>query len=309
MTRGERSLGQPLHIKVQVPFGRDDRPLRRVDQAPRVHPQLLTREGPNRVTSENHKAIDISNWQGDLPQEVFHQWKAEGYHTVVLGTAGNPAAGAPFVADRQAAKAAIAGLEVELYIWLTHPASNDEFAQRVSRYLDVCDTIQVPRPRMVWLDCEDVENLDPAADVVGQIALARDMVRARGYEVGIYTGAWWWPQHIPNDTFLGIPKLWLAHYDRQPTLESSLLPLGEWTQLWRKQYTDQGTAGGVYPLDLNAQRAPAPEPAPEPAPVAETPAVKPMPHEVQQLHELAAVLHESSQRLKAAAGEIERAWR
>lgn len=253
------------------------------------------------------KAIDISNWQGDLEQEVYHRWRAEGVETVIVGTSGNPSA--PLVADRQAAKATVAGLRVEAYIWLTHPLSNDQFAARINQKLDLVDSIQLPRIRTIWLDCEDEQNLEDGADIPGQIALARDLVRARGYDVGIYTGRWWWVKHLPPSVAFGIPKLWLAHYDGLPELTSTLMPIGEWVDLYRKQYTDKGSAGGVFPLDLNVEVAPPPPVAADP-PVQETTApVLPMPPEVAQLHQLADDLKAMSQSLHAAAGEIERSWR
>ena len=56
-------------------------------------------------------------------------------------------------------------------------------------------------------------------------------------------------------------------YDGVAELQSSLLPFGSWTQntLYRKQYTDKGTAGGVFPLDLNVERSAEPVPVPDPA--------------------------------------------
>lgn len=202
--------------------------------------------------------IDASNWQGDLGPGVYAFWKGEGYSAVILGTSGNPSA--PLVYEAQARKALAAGLDVEAYIWLTWGTDVDAFAERVRRKLDLVAT--VPDVRRVWLDCEDT-NIEAGSDVVGLIALARDIVRERGFEVGIYTSAWWWGPNTGNEAGFGDLPLWLAHYDGVAELTSSLLPIGGWSELYRKQYSETGSAGGVYPLDLNVERdaAIAPPPA------------------------------------------------
>lgn len=204
------------------------------------------------------EAIDISNWQGDPSSDVFVRWAAEGVRTVICGTMGNP--DYPLVYEQQATKAMNAGLEVEAYVWLVW--DNADPGARLSWYLDLVQ--QCPWVRRVWLDCEQTDGWQDAASTVSLIAQAREQVKARGLEVGIYTGAWWWQPYTDNEGGFWDLPLWLADYDYRPTLESAHLPLGGWTSLHRKQYTDKGTKGGIYPLDLNVELdtplAPAPPP-------------------------------------------------
>lgn len=198
------------------------------------------------------KAIDISNWQSDLPPEVYRRWYAEGVRTVICGTSGNPTA--PLVYAQQAAKAAAAGMNVEAYIWI-YWEDAQAFETRVNAKLDLVRT--VPGVNRVWLDCEDTHNAPSPEEIVRLIGLAASIAQARGFEVGIYTGAWWWKPFTRNATDFGdLLPLWLADYDGRESLESNLLPLGGWTSLYRKQFTEKGSVGGVYPLDVNVELAP-----------------------------------------------------
>jgi len=199
------------------------------------------------------RAVDISNWQGDLPEQVYADWSAAGIRTVICGTSGNPAA--PLVYEAQARKVVLAGLRPEAYTWLTWPVDVDAFAARIRGKLDLIERISTVED--VWLDCED-EVVEPGADVVGLIALARELVRERGLVPGIYTGAWWWPKYTGNSGGFFDLRLWLAHYDGIAELISALLPFGGWVPetLYRKQHTDKGEVGGVFPLDLNVERDP-----------------------------------------------------
>lgn len=195
-------------------------------------------------------AVDISNYQGNLSQQTFERWRAEGVRTVVCGTDGSQQF--PVVFPAQVERARAAGLAVEAYVYLYFSQGADGVVRRTNLKLDM--VAQVGGIRRIWLDCEDTTSgLAPAA-LVGIIAAARDAVLARGYECGIYTGRWWWEPYTANDRGFWDRPLWLAQYNGVQTLDME--PLGGWTELHRKQYTDKGSLGGVSPLDLNIERVP-----------------------------------------------------
>lgn len=247
------------------------------------------------------KAIDISNWQGDLPSSVYRAWVEAGVKTVILGTSGggggvNP----PNVYRQQHARASGAGLNVEAYLWLWWGTA-DEVAVHVNAKLDLIESVgTVPR---VWIDCEDTNNIPGPEDVVGLIALARDIIRGRGHEPGIYTGSWWWVPHTANAVGFGNLPLWLADYDGQENLESRLLPMGDWVQLYRKQYSETGELGGVYPLDLNCERTDEPVQLQVAAPPE---VVQTAPEE---LRATADAMRQMGQNMLELAGAIERSRR
>jgi hypothetical protein len=212
------------------------------------------------------RAVDISNWQGDMPEQVYVDWAAAGVRTVSCGTSGNPQW--PIVYAPQVEKIARVGMTPEAYIWLLWQTP-DEFAERMRRKLDMIAAAPAPVTD-VYMDCEDVANIPAPAVVEGLIALGRDIIRERGYETGVYTRANWWRQYVANSAGFGDLRLWLAHYDFNESLDSTTLPFGGWTECFRKQYTESGNVGGIFPLDLNVQRDPA-DPIPVPIPPAPGP--------------------------------------
>ncbi|MFN8639004.1 MAG: glycoside hydrolase family 25 protein [Dehalococcoidia bacterium] len=200
-------------------------------------------------------AVDISNYQGNLSQQTFERWRAEGVRTVICGTDGSQQF--PVAFPGQVERARTAGLAVEAYVYLYFSQGTDGVVRRTNLKLDMVD--QAGGIRRVWLDCEDTTSGLPPATLVGIIAAARDAVLARGYECGIYTGRWWWEPYTANDRGFWDRPLWLAQYNGVQTLDME--PLGGWTELHRKQYTDKGALGGVSPLDLNIERVPEVVPA------------------------------------------------
>ncbi len=205
-------------------------------------------------------AVDISNYQGNVSQQTFERWRDEGVRTVICGTDGSQQFPVAFPAQVERARAA--GLTTEAYVYLYFSQGADGVVRRTSLKLDM--VAHVGGIHCIWLDCEDTTSGLPPATLVGIIAAARDAVLARGFECGIYTGRWWWEPYTANDRGFWDRPLWLAQYNGVQTLDME--PLGGWTELHRKQYTDKGSLGGVSPLDLNIERVPAAVPAAMTAP-------------------------------------------
>lgn len=199
-------------------------------------------------------AVDCSNFQGDLGQDVFERWHAEGCRTVICGTDGSQSS--PNVFLQQSAKARAAGLNVEAYMYLWYDL---DVAARARIKLDLIQ--QAGGIERVWLDVEDTFTSKGPGEIVGLTALARDLVLERGFQTGIYTGRWYWvPRTNDSAGFSNLP-LWLASYDGQQNLD--MPPMGGWTAMYRKQFTDKGSLGGVSPLDLNIEAAPIAPPPPQ----------------------------------------------
>lgn len=205
------------------------------------------------------RGVDVSNHQNGIFQATFEAMKAEGVEVVICGTDGTPAA--PLTYPAQVRNARAAGLEVEAYVYLYFGEGSAVFdvAGRTNEKLDLIDS--VGGVRRVWLDCEDTKNALGPAMILGLIDAARLAVEARGYEVGIYTGGWWWVPRTGNSVRFAHLPLWVAQYDRIADVDQVAL-FGGWPRAFRKQYADDGTAGGLSPIDLNVERDPDAVPAP-----------------------------------------------
>jgi GH25 family lysozyme M1 (1,4-beta-N-acetylmuramidase) len=205
-------------------------------------------------------SVDCSNYQGDLPQAVFDSWRDAGCKTVICGTDGSGTN--PIVFPQQAFKAATAGMNVEAYIYLYFGANGvpSDVLGRTRQKLNMIRS--VGGIKRVWIDCEDTTSGLAPSDLLHLIGQACDAVRAEGYEVGIYTGGWWWRPYTADSTQFSHLPLWTADYDGNADLEFSS-PFGGWSSLYRKQYTDKGRLG-IYgaDLDLNAEVESAAAPPP-----------------------------------------------
>jgi len=96
--------------------------------------------------------------------------------------------------------------------------------------------------KMIWIDCEDDAGAAPGT-VGPWLVTAREIIEARGYRMGIYTGRYWWQDKTGNSEVFADLPLWLADYDNVDTLEMRY-PFGGWTTLAGKQYTSD-------PIDLD----------------------------------------------------------
>lgn len=209
------------------------------------------------TTLQLQRAIDISNYQGDLPGDVYRGWVGEGVRTVICGTDGSTKN--PYVFPQQAAKVREVGLWLEAYTYLFFGEAGQVYdvAARTNRKLDEID--KVGGIKTVWLDAEqDGHGLEPW-QVVNGLVYARDAVQARGYECGIYTRAEWWQRNTLDHTGFADLRWWLAHYSPIPgfqldSLDTYLCGGIAADRLHRRQTTDQGVAGGYGPLDLNVER-------------------------------------------------------
>lgn len=117
--------------------------------------------------------------------------------------------------------------------------------------------------RRYWLTAEDL-SVGQRPDLLVP-ALHAAVAAAQGYDVGIYSGLWYWPLWMGNSTDFAKLPLWHAGYDHHADIEA--VTYGGWTQMNAHQYDSPITVAGV-PLDLDAwwiDDAP-PGPTPQPGP-------------------------------------------
>lgn len=201
--------------------------------------------------------MDISNHQAGLDQGNFQAWALQGCKAIITGTDGGGQY-PPIDFPRQIGLARNAGITAEeCYIYLYFGENGEQWdsAKRTNLKLDLID--QVGGIKRVWLDCEQEKHGLDDVTLFNHIVAARDIVQRRGYECGIYTGAWWWKPYMKDTNEFSYLPLWAAQYDGGvQSLDLVGGGFGGWTTCVRKQYTDRGVLGGYSPLDLNLEYAP-----------------------------------------------------
>lgn len=154
-------------------------------------------------------ARDCSNYTVDtLPLD---QWKAEGVGLVIIQAF--PLSYHQYAEQRaQMAACAAAGLPFDCYVY-------DYLGDPTWLWgaLDGLDQIFLPshKPRMVWLDEEDVETEAgwlPSQRVTAMSGSIASVIQ-RGYRCGIYSSPWWWTPRTANSWAFDDLPLWAAEYD------------------------------------------------------------------------------------------------
>lgn len=191
------------------------------------------------------KALDLSNYSGEINKDHTDCWKATGISKVIVGTQS------PKIAQQQLYTLTDAGIAVETYVYLRFDRDTKKQAQ------DAVNIGAPFRPGRLWLDCEDEHGaLDPQA-LEGRIWDA--IHGAAGTPCGIYTGRWWWEKYKLSNTFAGMP-LWHAEYALISGVKPAEVylpnfdefqPYGGWTRPAMWQYAGSVLECGVN-VDLNA---------------------------------------------------------
>ena len=193
--------------------------------------------------------LDISNYSRALDPWQVAAIRDMGVSKVIVQAVDPPAAYPPGVTAQQLAELAAGGIGTEAYVYLW-------FEEDVSTIHSRLDLLAGSSVRRVWLDVEDGEGSTQftADDCLNKIGDAVSAIAARGFEVGIYTAAWFWGDWLGTE-FSYLP-LWAAQYDGIP-YPGVFNPFGGWSQCEIKQY--RGTTQLVIPnVDLNQSRG-APE--------------------------------------------------
>lgn len=184
------------------------------------------------------RALDVSNWQGDLTDEL-ELARREGVERIVVRLSLESDWHRQ-VATQQLRQVAAAGLELDGYVWVYwdwSPEATVDGALALAREAGV-------RLGCLWFDCEDGR---PGRGVV-EDWLARAVARAEaaGQACGIYTAAWWWTAEWgagDSDGFRRLP-LWRADYDGRAELETP--GFGGWERDEGHQYAGGAVDRSVF---------------------------------------------------------------
>lgn len=175
------------------------------------------------------KARDVSNFTIELTADIATQWRADDVGLVLIQAF--PESYQQYAEQQRQVEWAVQnGFPFDHYIYdyLGDPTW-------LSAALDGIDA-QGNRPRMVWLDEEDVETEEGWTPAQRDAAIDESVntVIYRDLEVGIYTGAWWWNPRVGSNSCSEL-KLWTAQYDgiADATVFTSF---GGWTSCAIKQY-------------------------------------------------------------------------
>ena len=192
-------------------------------------------------------AFDCSNWTGEISFGQVLGARAAGFTRAIVNIIDPPRAYPASTWRSQVTSLLALGVEVEAYVYLY--LRGDAPGQ----VKWVCDNLRPleGKVRRLWLDIEDVEDSSLTTEQrVAAVRLSVEAAQREGYEVGIYTGAWWWNAYMPGVTEFSVLPLWPAYWDAQQTLD--FVPFGGWNQAVMKQYagtstipTDQGTIKNV----------------------------------------------------------------
>lgn len=184
-------------------------------------------------------AVDVSNWQGADLQPIIAAHQPE--HIVVrLSTEIDR--NQRGIAIYQVQQALALGLSVSAYIWCYWRL--DPHAHMLDA-LKVADAAGLSPDVMLWLDVEDddgarLETCQPwLVDAVAEL-------ERNGRRAGIYTSADFWQRRVGNSPDFARLPLWLAHWDGIPKLTSSAMPLGGWSTLAGKQWSESPIDRDVF---------------------------------------------------------------
>ncbi|HEX5480875.1 MAG TPA: GH25 family lysozyme, partial [Dehalococcoidia bacterium] len=190
------------------------------------------------------KAIDVSNWTGEISGEQARCLAGGGVELVICGTQARE------IARQQIAAAVGAEMRVEAYVILRWPqtASDGSTGAQVRAARETIAGLSAGR---LWVDCEQYLSL-PTPPPGRTVEHIREAVAAcDGMACGIYTSRYWW-RTATGDTveFAQLP-LWDARYvarDGDPV--PPFAPYGGWARAVMTQWRANVTVCGMN-VDLD----------------------------------------------------------
>lgn len=186
-------------------------------------------------------ALDVSQYAGEISKAKFEDAKRADVSRVVVALNDLP------LAKRQIANAQAAGLEVQVYIYLY-------FAYDVGvRVRGALEAIKDMGVKFVWIDCEDEQHSLDESQLRSKVLQAVSAAQSMGYQVGIYTGAWWWNKHMKSITSFKHLPLWDAYWDKDPDIDPPRY--GGWAETTMSQHTADTYYAGIW-CDINSYVVP-----------------------------------------------------
>ena len=227
------------------------------------------------MPEEQALAIDMSNYTGSVGTVKARNLAKAGVKRAIVQLVNERV----YTHDSQIPSLLAADIEVQSYVYLWFSGGPDFMETRMNWACDQLDKYE-GKVGFIWLDCEQSDRDDPPFDYVHApvsptIRKCIEVATERGYNVGIYTAAWWWIPGASNSTEWSDLPLWNCNYDLDPDLDP--VDFGGWTVPRMEQYQGNTTLQDVPYIDLNSyivqvikNEQPMPEnpPAsPEPEPV------------------------------------------
>lgn len=144
-------------------------------------------------------------------------------------------------------------MTVDAYVFLYWSRS---MTSQVETALDIVRGYPVTR---LWLDIENGPDGRTEAQLT---ALIQEAINACGtFPRGLYTGKWWWSDHMNNSAAFSDELLWYARYDGNPDLSTwETQNFGGWTAPVGKQYRGNQYLSGII-VDFNTMYITAPTPS------------------------------------------------
>lgn len=131
---------------------------------------------------------------------------------------------------------------VECYQWLYFDLSPVQQGKQAAEFIDAGGL----KP-FVWFDLEERTTQSPDAIV----AFVNRAIEAAKIESGIYSGKWFWDEHLPGVTAFNHLPLFDALYDDVANFDYwQNHKYGGWEHVAMKQYSDSGEFNGLA-VDLD----------------------------------------------------------
>jgi hypothetical protein len=198
--------------------------------------------------------VDIAHFSAVPRPDQLEGWWRQGIRFVIVGCQRDSSAHGQLQAltadDRFQLEA------YQYYIWDGSEAERAARAHKIMRDFGL---------RRLWVDVEEARGQTPQMQVCQAIRNVVLATRSAGFEAGIYTAAWCYPEITGSATEFSDLPLWHAAYpaNREPPSFDTFKPYGGWQRPAIWQYVGTTDLSGIN-VDLNVRevaQAPAEGPA------------------------------------------------
>ncbi len=208
-----------------------------------------------------YPGIDASNWQGEITPAIAACLAENVSIAVVRASLESPRLVA--IAKRQIEACQAAGLQVHGYLWM-YPSWDP--VKTVGDAMREYGAYGLP---WFWIDAEETGDVASPARNAAWLTAALAALEEHGVRAGVYSGKWWWDEHMAGSTAFRETPLWYAEYDGDPDLYR-WTPFGGWRNPAGKQYDATHGLCGIEPIDRDTFAdwvyAPIPPEPPQPRP-------------------------------------------
>lgn len=189
------------------------------------------------VEARQMHGVDISVWSGRVTDSEMECFWDSGVRHVIVGTQEMG------IARQQMEMAIEHGMTVDAYVYLLW---DGDIRAQVASALAFARSYPVG---MLWLDVEQAPDGRGRAELEDLVADAADA--CGDFPCGIYTGGWWWNEHMGDSEIVTDLPLWFANYDGSPSMDTyASQRVGAWEAAWGKQYAGDLHLCGID-VDLN----------------------------------------------------------